>query len=41
VVAEVEGNEYIKVLDLSEDRISLLSMNEKYEPMIVDEDTEV
>jgi len=40
VVAEVAGSEYVKVLDLSEGRIRLLSMNPEYDPMIVNEDSE-
>lgn len=38
VIARVNGDEYIKVLDLSGGQIALLSENPKYDAMVIDED---
>lgn len=39
-VARVDGSPYVKRLDLTGGRIRLLSTNERYGPMVVDEDAQ-
>jgi transcriptional regulator with XRE-family HTH domain len=40
VVCRVAGSEYVKILKITRGRVQLLSANERYDPRVVDEETD-